>query len=180
MYHIELRDFPHNMCRFNLTDAGLRAILEPWARGQEFEYGEQRWNPQRATLTILEGPEIPIGELKMGRGWGLAQGRCSDVTDALITSAREAFFAVGAGGGGSAPAPAGTARKPAPAPALQSAPAAGVPASDAFALGVRMAALLGPDALRLLDAWQAAATSSPGSAPSEALARAEEALRASA
>ncbi len=56
MYHVELRQFPHNMCRFNLTDAELRAIVEPWAREQVVDFGERKWSPQTATLTILEGP----------------------------------------------------------------------------------------------------------------------------
>jgi hypothetical protein len=49
--------------------------------------------------------------------------------------------------------------------------------NDSFALGMQMAALLGPDALALLDAWRTAAAGSPGLAPSETLALAERAVR---
>jgi hypothetical protein len=51
-----------------------------------------------------------------------------------------------------------------------------VPAADPFALGVQMAALLGPDPMRLLDAWRTAAAGTPGLAPSETLALAERAI----
>src|ERR1700726_3156462 len=40
MYHVELRQFPHNCCRFNLTEQQLReAILDAWARGNWIELG---------------------------------------------------------------------------------------------------------------------------------------------
>jgi hypothetical protein len=48
---------------------------------------------------------------------------------------------------------------------------------DPLTLGVQIAALLGPDAVRLLDAWRGAAVGTPGLAPSESLALAEQALR---
>jgi hypothetical protein len=184
MYHLELRDFPHNMCRFNLSDEELRPLVELWARGQVVEYGEHRWNPQNATLKILEGPQLPLGQLTMGRGWGAAERHGKDVTAALIAAAREALFA---GGAGSAPATA--AAGGAVAPAVAAAPggfgaapgvatgAQGPPVNDSFALGMQMAALLGPDALALLDAWRTAAAGSPGLAPSETLALAERAVR---
>ena len=57
MYHIELRQFPHNMCRFNLTEQELLAtVTAPWAREQWIELGERKWSPHQAKLTVLEGP----------------------------------------------------------------------------------------------------------------------------
>ena len=194
MYHVELRHFPHNMCRFNIGDQELWAIVEPWARGQPIEFGEYTWNPQQATLRILEGPEIPLGQLTMGRGWRTAERQGTDVTDKLIARARQALFSSsGAAPSTDAPATPASGVEVKPAPAAATAPAGGGPAapggapgvpgvsaapfSDPFALGMQMAALLGPDAMRLLDAWRAAAAGSPGLAPSEALARAEAAVR---
>jgi hypothetical protein len=168
VYHVELREFPHNMCRFNLTAAGLHAIVEPWARGQVIDYGEQHWNPREAKLTIFEGPEIPLGQLTMGRGWGVAQREGTDVTDAVIGAAREALFA--------GPPGAAAASPPGVPGALAPVGPGSAPSSDPFTLGMQMAALLGPDAMRLLDAWRTAAAGSPGLAPSESLARAEEAI----
>jgi hypothetical protein len=172
MYHVELRHFPHNMSRFNIDGAQLRAIVEPWARGEQIEFGEHRWSPEQARLTILEGPRIPPAQLTMGRGWRAAERQGKDVTEAVLAAARRAVAAAASGAG---PAAAGTVGAGMP---VAPGSAGAAPAVDAFALGMQMAALLGPDAMRLLDAWRAAAVSSPGLAPSETLARAEEALRA--
>jgi hypothetical protein len=167
VYHIELRQFPHNVCRFNLDERALRAIVVPWASGHAIEFGERTWHPQQASLTILEGPHIPLGQLTMGRGWRSAQRDGTDVTTRVLASVG------GEAGGskGSGAAPAGTAGA---AHATSQAAARG----DAFALGVQMAALLGPDPVGLLDAWRNVAAESPGLAPSEALAAAERAIRA--
>jgi hypothetical protein len=176
VYHVELRDFPQNMSRFNLGERELRAIVEPWARGQVIEFGEHKWNPQQAEITILEGPQLPLHELKMGRGWRAAERQGTDVTDAVITAAREAFFA--GGGGAQAQTHAAGAAGSEPRD-VGGAPAAGGPAGgDPLALAMQLGALLGPDAMRLLDAWRVAAAGSPGLAPSEALAQAERAVRA--
>jgi hypothetical protein len=169
MYHLELRQFPHNLCRFNLTDQELRAVVEPWAREQVVELGERKWSPHQARLTILEGPQLPIEQLSMGRGWRAAQRQSEDVTERVLAAADEA----GEGAG------EGAAR----VSAQGASPGAGL-LSDPLALGVpadlrSVASLLGPDPARLLDAWRAAVVGSPGLAPSESLALAEQALRSS-
>jgi hypothetical protein len=73
MYHLELRQFPHNTCRFNLTEQELRAVLGPWAREKFVEVGERKWSPHQAKLTILEGPRLEVQQLAMGRGWRAAR-----------------------------------------------------------------------------------------------------------
>lgn len=187
MYHVELRQFPHNMSRFNISHRDLQAIVEPWARGQPVELGERWWSPHTARITILEGPEIPLGRLTMGRGWRIAEREGTDVTERVVAAARQALFAVGderaahvappAEAAAPAAAPTASAEAapapPPPAPADTGAAALG----DPFALGMQMAALLGPDAIRLLHAWRAAAAESPGLPPSDTLARAEAAIR---
>jgi hypothetical protein len=157
VFHIELRQFPHNAWRFNLGDRELRAIVGAWVRGELLEVGERRWNPQQARLTIFEGPELALGQLTMGRGWRLAQKDGEDVTERVLVAARAA--------GAAAPASAATA---AAAPAVS---------SDPLGLAVQLASLLGEEAGRLLDAWRAAAARSPELAPSESLAQAERELR---
>ena len=88
MYHVELRQFPHNFCRFNLTEAELHeAVLDAWARGEWIEFGERKWNPQQAKLIVLEGPHIPLEQLSMGRGWRIAEREGKDVTEQLIAAA---------------------------------------------------------------------------------------------
>jgi hypothetical protein len=90
MFHVELRQFPHNACAFNLTEAELSQIVEPWSREQWIELGERKWNPHQARLTVLEGPRLEVEELAMGRGWRNAQHQSEDVTDRVIARARGA------------------------------------------------------------------------------------------
>jgi hypothetical protein len=165
MYHVELRQFPHNMSRFNLTDGELGAIVEPWARQQLVEFGERKWNPQQAKITILEGPHMPLEQLTMGRGWRAAQRNSEDVTDAVLAAAREAVAAA-------------TAPAPGLASSASSQPAAAAAAlADPLALGVELASLLGEDPGRLLAVWREVAARSTGLSPSESLALAERDIR---
>jgi 2-iminobutanoate/2-iminopropanoate deaminase len=91
VYHVELRHFPRNLCRFNLSAAELHAtILEPWAADRRFELGELRWDPRQARLTVLEGPRISPDQLTMGRGWRAAQRQGRDVTEQLLAAATAA------------------------------------------------------------------------------------------
>jgi hypothetical protein len=151
MYHVELRQFPHNHSRFNLTEPELRALTLPWAREQVVEVGERKWSPQQAKLTILEGPQIPVEQLSMGRGWRTAQRDGEDVTERLLDEARRVVAAEAHAGG--AAGPSGLA--------------------DPLALGVQLASLLGNDPARLLAAWRAAVAARPDLSPSESLALAE-------
>ncbi|MFI4978116.1 MAG: hypothetical protein ACHQC8_05520 [Solirubrobacterales bacterium] len=91
VYHVELRQFPHNLCRFNLAAEELRAIVDRWARGEWIELGERKWNRHQAKLTILEGPQLPMEQLSMGRGWRAAQRQSEDVTARVIAAASEAL-----------------------------------------------------------------------------------------
>jgi hypothetical protein len=109
MYHVELRQFPHNFCRFNLTEQELRdTVLLAWARGAWVDLGERKWNPEQATLTVLEGPQIPVAQLSMGRGWRSATSKGRNVTAALLAGARAE--------GAAAQAPASLGQSAGPAP----------------------------------------------------------------
>ena len=154
MYHVELRQFPHNLCRFNLTEPEIRAIAIPWVREQPLDIGERRWSPHQAKLTILDGPRLDSGQLTMGRGWRAAQRQGEDVTERMLAAARQAAGAqVG--------------------PAAVGARADSGALADPLALAVQLASLLGENPSELLAAWRAAAAQNPGLSPSEALARAE-------
>ncbi|HST33946.1 MAG TPA: hypothetical protein VLJ80_10570 [Solirubrobacteraceae bacterium] len=121
MYHLELRKFPHVVCRFNQSEAQLRALVIPWTRQEWIEEGERKWNVNEATLTILEGPELSMPDLAMGKGWRNAQKRSEDVTERVLGGARKAGEAqqeqhgaaspgaVGGAGEGAPVAPAGEA-----------------------------------------------------------------------
>ncbi len=148
MYHLELRQFPHNTCRFNLTEQELRAVLEPWVREKFVEVGERKWSPHQAKLTILEGPRLEVQQLSMGRGWRAAQHQSEDVTERLLAQAKQADDAT-AGVGDAAPA-------------------------GGFA--EQLLPLLGADPAALLQAWRLIAERRPELSPSESLALAEATL----
>lgn len=171
MYHLELRRFPHNQCRFNLGEDELSEIVVPWVRGEWIQVGERNWNIHQARLTILEGPELAPGELTMGRGWRTAQRQGTEVTRQVLERARGAH---------GAPAVADRRRASAGAVAASSgredAVARGEPPPDADALLGELLALLGRAPEPLLAAWRRAAARVPERSPSESLAAAEEEL----
>jgi hypothetical protein len=160
MFHVELRQFPHNVNRFNVGDAELRAIVEPWVREQWIELGERKWNPHEARMTILEGPELAVQQISLGRGWPTAQRQGQDVTERVLAAARQGLQPRAGPGSGGGPS------------------AAPGDVGDPLAMGVQLAALLGPDPSRLLEAWRSVAAGAPQLSPSEALAAAERALAA--
>jgi hypothetical protein len=154
MYHIELRQFPHNMCHFNMTERELLdTVVVAWAREQWIELGDRKWNPHQSKLKVLEGPEIPVEQLSMGRGWPTAQRHSEDVTERVLAQAKQADEAAATAGGA---ATGSSAPRDAP---------------DATLL-----ALLGDDPAALLQAWRLAAGRRPELAPSEALTLAERTL----
>jgi hypothetical protein len=152
VYHVELRQFPHNMCKFNLSERELfDTIVGGWAQGQWIEMGERKWNPHQAKLRVLEGPHLPLEELAMGRGWRNAQHQSEDVTERVLAQARQSTQ--------TPVAPRATPIAPTSAPVEQLQP------------------LLGSDPAALLQAWRLSAERRPELAPSEALALAEATLR---
>ena len=185
MYHLQLRHFPHNAWRFNLSREEVSELLAPWAHDKTIELGERRWSPERATLTVLEGPELPLQDLSMGRGWRAAERRSRDVTEELVESLSQelshtpgaplsAPAAAPAGGGGPEGGSGASERgggASGPGASLGGAAPARTP--DLLAAGVMLASLLGEDALSLLERWRAVSAADPQLAPSEALRRAE-------
>jgi hypothetical protein len=161
MYHVELRQFPHNFCRFNLTEAELRgAVLDGWARGEWIEFGERKWNPQQAKLIVLEGPHIPLEQLSMGRGWRIAEREGKDVTEQLLEATRSASVSTAGSAATSEQARSHATATPGLDPAVAS-------------LAAELLGLLGKDAVPLLRAWQLALEGHPDRTPSECLALAE-------
>ena len=157
MYHLELRQFPHNMCRFNLTEEELRTlVVERWAREQWVELGERKWSPQQAKLTILEGPRIPMEELTMGRGWSSARRRGEDVTGRVLAAA-----------------------KPQQNVNTQATPTDGSTDAGLLAdsLALELLAQLEHDTAPLSLAWRVACARCPNGPASACLALAEEAVR---
>lgn len=164
MFHIELRQASHHLHRFNIGERELQStVLEPWVAGTPIEMGERVWDPSTGSIVVLEGPEIPIGRLTMGRGWAIAQREGTDVTaqaiavvrQALAEATAQATVAGGATGGvgAGAAAPAGIAL------ATQIAPADAAVLADA--LGLELLRGLGETPMSLPAAWRVAAERHP-------------------
>lgn len=187
VYHLELRQFPHNVCRFNIPEGELREkVLVPWAQERWVEFGERKWSPHQATLTVLRGPRIPFGQLTMGRGWRAAQRGSREVTEELLAGVRgELAGAVGesVAARGAAPAVVPVASSGEPAvPAVSgsaSQPLAGERYAAGFAadsLGLELLGQLGSEPAPLRRAWELAAARNPDAAASATLALAEGAV----
>jgi hypothetical protein len=88
MFHVELRQFPHQARAFNLTREELDGrILTPWTSGGAIELDDRRWSPERARLTIYEGPQLATDQLGMGRGWANVTRDGQEVTERLLAEA---------------------------------------------------------------------------------------------
>jgi hypothetical protein len=156
VYHVELRQFPHNMCRFNLAAQELRAVvLEPWSQERWIEFGERKWSPHQATLTVIAGPRIPFAQLTMGRGWRTAQREGHEVTEELLAAvARESSLRP------EATVTSETLR-------------ADTDILAADSLGLELLSRLGSERAPLRRVWELAGERHPGSPPSATLALAE-------
>jgi hypothetical protein len=88
VFHVEIRQFPHVAHAFNLTADQLDArIVAPWVRGISVEWGDRRWAPERAKLTIYEGSELAPEDIGMGRGWQNARRGAENVTERVLAAA---------------------------------------------------------------------------------------------
>jgi hypothetical protein len=165
VFHLQLRQFPHNHCQFNLGEEQVRSLAERWVRGEWIVIGERRWNPNQAKLTVIEGPQIPVQQLSMGRGWRQAERTGENVTQRALGAASAASGPPRVAPGG---APASTAFAP-------ESPAGEEPQPAVLALlgeGVRGEVLLA--------VWRQTAARFPERSPSECLALAEQQLEAAA
>jgi hypothetical protein len=161
MYHIELRQSFHNLCHFNLDEGALGAIVKAWTTDPWVEIEGRKWNPQQARLRIIEGPELPLAQLTMGRGWRAAERQGSDVSDRILAAATEAARAAAQGGPQQGAAQA-VAQEPVPDTAL-----------EADSLGLELLSLLADGPAPLYYAWRLAAKRFPERSPGEALMLAE-------
>lgn len=88
MFHVELRRFPHIARAFNLSGEELQTrVVLPWVRGAAVELEDRRWTPDRARLTVYEGPEIAAEARGLGRGWSTVTREGRDVTAEVLETA---------------------------------------------------------------------------------------------
>jgi hypothetical protein len=193
VFHLELHKFPNNMARFNLSSEEMFAVAVPWAKGEWIEFGERKWNPHEARLTVLEGPPIPVNQLRVGRGWRLAQRQAEDVTERVLAAAANApeakpptpqspiasgtqtaeealIGAAGTEGSG------GDARRRDATPTREESSADFGLLADS--LGLQLLAVLDGETTGLSTAWELAQERLPGRSAGESLALAERAVRA--
>jgi hypothetical protein len=91
VFHVELRQFPHVARAFNWTPEELQSrILGAWVRGRSVQLDDRRWGPEKARLTIYEGPALKPHEMGLGRSWANVTKNCTEVTDQLLTLERQA------------------------------------------------------------------------------------------
>jgi hypothetical protein len=90
VFHVELRQFPHQARVFNLSREELEArILQPWCNDAPIDLQDRRWTSEKAKLTILEGAELRTDEIGLGRGWSNATKSGQDVTAKLLEETRD-------------------------------------------------------------------------------------------
>jgi hypothetical protein len=98
MFHVELRQFPYVARAFNLTPDELQTrVLGAWVRGESVELDDRHWGPEKARLTIYEGPQLKQEEMGLGRSWANVTKNCTEVTEQLLTLERQAAASAGAG-----------------------------------------------------------------------------------
>ena len=91
MFHVQIRQSVHVSREFNLTEEDLRRrILAPWTAGAIVRSGDRQWAPERAKLTVFEGPELRPDEIGMGRGWGNVTKHGTEVTAQLLADSGRA------------------------------------------------------------------------------------------
>jgi hypothetical protein len=91
IFHVEIRQFPSTVRKFNLSRAQLDAsYVRPWLAGKVIEVDDVRFSPERAKFTILSGPPLRTDQIGMGRGWANAQRDGVEVTDRILSEAEPA------------------------------------------------------------------------------------------
>lgn len=164
MFHIELRQASNRLHRFNLDEQDLRVgVVEPWVSGRRVEIGERTWSADTGEIVVLEGPEIPVGRLTMGRGWSVAQREGTDVTRQMLQSVREAVTASALASAQAAMPASGAAvlSQQATAPTTMGLIAPHDADVLADALGLELLRALGATPMSLVAAWKLAAQRHP-------------------
>jgi hypothetical protein len=84
-FHVRLRTWLRTHDAFNLSEKDVKAgYVDPWRRGEALAIRGRAWAPGRATITIIEGPELMTSQRSLGRGWSKAQELGEDVTDCFL------------------------------------------------------------------------------------------------
>ncbi len=91
---------------FNLSEQRLwSTFLAPLMAGREFTVEGHEFVPRQTRLKVFEGPQLRPDQLGMGRGWQNVERSATDVTERVLTRAREHSAAPAPGGPSAAPTP---------------------------------------------------------------------------
>jgi hypothetical protein len=89
VFHLEMRQFPHVARVFNLSRVQLDTrFASPWVNGTVIEHEDRRFAPERARLTIYEGPVLRSDEIGLGRGWSAVTKSSQEVTETVLREAQ--------------------------------------------------------------------------------------------
>jgi hypothetical protein len=89
VFHVELRQFPNVARAFNLTRDELdRRFARPWVTGAAVTHDDRTWSPEKARLTIYEGPGLDLSEIGLGRGWATVGKTSQEVTETVLAQAQ--------------------------------------------------------------------------------------------
>lgn len=89
MFHLEMREGMHSVRAFNLTEEALATrFMEPLMADVEFTLEDHDWTPRKVRMRIFEGPQLRPDQLGMGRGWQTVERSFTDVTEAMLETAR--------------------------------------------------------------------------------------------
>jgi len=177
VYHVELRQFPHVVRRYNQSHEQVTALAVPWVKEEWVQVDDRKWNMNQAELTILEGPQLSMPELAMGRGWGAAQRKSKDITELVLSA-----FRPEAGGPPQRTAAQRGVAEPEPsAPSTAGAAEPQAVRGDlellADSIGLEVLALLDEAPVPLLRAWRLAEARMPQGSSAQSLDLAEAAVR---
>lgn len=99
MFHVEMRAGMQVVREFNLSEERLWLdFLAPLMAGREFSVEGHDFLPRQTRLKVYEGPELRPDQLGMGRGWQNVERTAGDVTERVLTRAREHTAAAARGG----------------------------------------------------------------------------------
>jgi hypothetical protein len=81
VYHVEISQDSTRVRAFNLTAEQVhQRFLTPLRGDRRFVCEDKEFDPSLAALRVLEGPELRIDQLTLGRGWSEAERIGTDVS----------------------------------------------------------------------------------------------------
>lgn len=90
MFHVEMRMGMQVVREFNLSEQRLWVeFLAPLMADTGFSVEGHEFIPRHTRLKVYEGQELRADQLGMGRGWQNVERTATDVTERVLTRARE-------------------------------------------------------------------------------------------